>query len=181
MEGGSGYYVLDNYGPNDSKFAGVVSNGFKLSVGYGLYPRLNVGISVFRNGFLVDKESKYSGQNGGIGFYANGDLFRAPYSVIYGTLGAGYSGLVFENYLKKGKAFSNGYYISGGPGRRIDLASFISIFYQAQLVYYGYYKLENKFDNQPTGNYTNWRLNMTGLELKVGLIFTIGVPIKNNE
>ena len=133
MEGGSGYYVLDNYGPNDSKFAGVVSNGFKLSVGYGLYPRLNVGISVFRNGFLVGMESKYRGENGGIGFYANGDLFRAPYSVIYGTLGAGYSGLVFENYLKKGKAFSNGYYISGGPGRRIDLASFISIFIRLSL------------------------------------------------
>jgi len=29
-------------------------------------------------------------------------------------------------------------------------------------------------------NYTNWRLNMPGLELKVGLIFTIEVPIKNN-
>ena len=181
LEGGLGTFVLDNYGTNNSKLATLISNGFKLGVAYKFFPRMDIGICVFRNGFLVEKDSKYLGENGGVGVYANGDLYRSSYSVLYGTVGAGYSGLVFENYNKLGKAFSNGYYLSAGIGRRLDFATVFSFFYQTKLSYYRYFNLENRPDNQPIQYDNSWRLNVIGLEIKVGVIFRIGVPLKSSE
>jgi len=172
LDAGLSVFSLNKYQTTGDETPRFLANSFRLGIDYSTNSTWASGICLFWNGFQVGEEKQYRGENGGIGAYGTLEFFKQAFTAVYATGGAGYTGLVFENYREKGKASTNGYYLTAGLGRKVYLGNRLVFFYQLSYSFYHHFKLDYKSNVEPDFIYSNWSMKMQGIEMKAGIAFS---------
>ena len=171
---GVGFNTLNSNQAKD-ELAHLVSTSFRIGIESEISKGWLVGLTIYRNEFLVSKASGNYGENGGAGFFVNRIFQPNARQSFYGSIGLGYSGLVFENYMNasmiNSKGKSSGVYACFGIGYRKIYDSGFGIFAQLDNSIYRYFSLRIEPDDGPKEEIAKWKMEIQSLDLRVGLLY----------
>ena len=164
----------DSSGSNNPALSGILQGHFQ----YAPINNLSVGILFQRNGFVTDRDSGRSVQTylfgGGIHYRA----INSENTVIYFGLSGGPSWMHFYDKGQDNYVNGEGYWLDLVAGTRYYITNkagiFVEISYNKQHLTHFDDKNNNLLMVGPVNNRQEFVLNMTGMNLRIGLNFKFG-------
>jgi len=139
-------------------------------------PWLSGGLSIFRNGFTLQRAESpdKKAENGGIGSYALFHLVRRPTHTWYASAGGGFSGFILKKFWGNGKASANGYYYQFGAGVRRYFGRHFGFFIETNYTNHQYKTLTIESGINKGREFPDLKLRVRSLFLQAGLVYALG-------
>lgn len=170
------YGASDNNPDSESNMAGAGILNFSLH--YTLSDRLSLGVVADRNGFITNKDSA---NNKGVSYnYGLDIVFRLigkSKTIIYVNFLTGLSNFRYDDLTYESWVKGNGLTLQPGLGFKHYFSNTFGIFIHSSYAEYPYNKLINDagevIKTGPPEDLKNYKIKLSGLNLKVGLTFNI--------